>query len=74
MAMDPLIRDLQKKGFRICGHETGALAFAYDIFLLDSIDGAHDHEDQVRCYMNKLGMTLNPRKSSSFLITAMRKT
>nr|ADX60049.1 R2 protein [Kalotermes flavicollis] len=75
MAMDPLIRDLQRKGFRIGGHETGALAFADDIVLLaDSIDGAHDHEDQVRCYMNKLGMTLNPRKSSSFLITAMRKT
>jgi hypothetical protein len=75
MVMDPLIRDLQRKGFRIGGHEIGALAFADDIVLLaDSIDGAQDHVDQVGRYMNKLGMTLNPRKSSSFLITAMRKT
>jgi hypothetical protein len=75
MAMDPLIRDLQTKGFRIGGHETRALAFVDEIVMLvDSIDGAHDHVDQVRCYMNKLGMSLNPRKSPSFLITAMRKT
>jgi hypothetical protein len=73
--MDPLIRDLQRKGFRIGGHEIGALAFADDIVLLaDSIEGAQDHVDQVGRYMNKLGMSLNPRKSSLFLITSMRNT
>jgi hypothetical protein len=75
MVMDPLIRDLQRKGFRIGDHEIGTLAFADDIVLLaHSIDGAQDHVDKVGCYTNKLGMTLYPRKSSSFLITAMRKT
>jgi hypothetical protein len=73
--MDPLVRELQRKGFRIGGHEIGALAFADDIVLLaDSIEGAQDHVDQVLRYMNKLGMTLNPQKSSSFLITSMRNT
>jgi hypothetical protein len=72
---DPLIRDLQRKGFRIGGQEIGGLAFAEDIVLLaDSIDGTQDNVDQVGYSMNKQGMTLNPRKSSSFLITAMRKT
>jgi hypothetical protein len=75
MVMDPLIRDLQRKGFRIGGHEVGALAFADDIVTLaDSVEGAQDHVDQVGRYMNRLGMTLNPRKSSSFLITSKRKT
>jgi hypothetical protein len=75
MVMDPIIRDLETKGFRIGGHEIGALAFVHDIVLLaDSIDGAQDHVVQVACYMNKVGMTLNPRKSSSILIIAMRKT
>jgi hypothetical protein len=75
MVMDPLIRDLQRKGFRIGGHEIGALAFADDIVLsADSIERVQDHADQVGRYMNKLGMALNPRKSSSFLITSMRNT
>jgi hypothetical protein len=75
MVMDPLIRDLQRKGFRLGGHEIGALAFADDIVVMaDSVDGAQEHVDQVGRYMHKLGMTLNPRKSSSFLIQAMRKT
>jgi hypothetical protein len=60
MVVDPVIRDLQTKGFRNGGHEIRALAFADDIvWLADSIDGAQDHVDQVGCYMNKLGMTLN---------------
>jgi hypothetical protein len=75
MVLDPLIRDLQRKGFRIGGHEVGALAFADDIVTLaDSTEGAQDHVDQVGRYMNKLGMTLNPLKSSSFLITSKRNT
>jgi hypothetical protein len=75
MVMDPLIRNLQRKGFRIGGHVIGALAFEDDIVCLaDSVDGAQDHVDQVGRYMNRLGMTLNPHKSSSFLITSMRKT
>jgi hypothetical protein len=75
MVMDPLIRDLQRKGFRIGGREIGALAFADDIVVLaDSIEGAQANVDQVGRYMNKLGMTLNPQKSSSFLITSQRNT
>jgi hypothetical protein len=73
--MDTLVRDLQRKGFRIGGHEIGALAFADDVVLLaDSNEGAQDHVDHVGHYMNKLRMILNPRKSSSLLITAMTNT
>jgi hypothetical protein len=47
------------------------LGFADDMVVLaDSTEGAQDHVDQVGSYMNKLDMTLNPRKSSSFLITS----
>jgi hypothetical protein len=75
MVMDPLIRDLQRKGFKLGGHEIRAMTFADDILVLaDSVDGAQDHVDQVGRYMNILGMTLNPLKSSSFLIHALRKT
>jgi hypothetical protein len=75
IVMDPLIQDLQGTGFRIGGHEIGALAFADDIVsLARSIEGVQNHVDQVGRYMNKLGMTLNQRKSSSFLITSMRNT
>jgi hypothetical protein len=51
--MVPLIRDLQRKGFRIGDHEIGALAFADDIVLLaDSIEKAQDHVDRVGRYIN----------------------
>jgi hypothetical protein len=71
----PLITDPQRRGFRIGGQETGALGFEDDIVLLAaSIEGAQADVDQVRCYMNKLGMTLNPRKSCSLLITSMRNS
>lgn len=42
--------------------------------MADSIDGAQNHVDQVGRYMNKLSMTLNLLKLSSFLIQAIRKT
>jgi hypothetical protein len=51
------------------------VAFADDIFWFsDSIEGAQDHVEKVGRYLNKLGMTLNPRKSSSFLNISMRNT
>jgi hypothetical protein len=67
--LDPLIRDLQEKSFGIGAQELGTLAFEDAIILLaDSTEGALDHVDQVGHYMNKVGMTLNPSKSYSFLI------
>jgi hypothetical protein len=73
--MDSLIRYLKKGGFGIGGQELGTLVFADSIvFFADSIEGVQAHEDQVSRYMNKLDMTFNPRKSSSFLITSRRNT
>jgi hypothetical protein len=41
MVMDPLLGDPQMKGFRLGGHEIGALAFADDIVMMaDFVDGA----------------------------------
>jgi hypothetical protein len=72
---DPLIRYPEKKGFRIGGYELEALSFLDEIvFLQASIEGVQDHVDQVGRYMNKLGMSLNPRKYSSFLIISMKDT
>jgi hypothetical protein len=66
MVMVPVIRDLQRKGFRVGGHEIGAFSFADDIVLLaDSIDGAQDPVDQFGCYMNKVGMTIHEYRPPS---------
>jgi hypothetical protein len=44
------------------------------VFLPASIEGAQDHIDQVGRYMNKLGMSPNPPKYSSFFIVSMKDT
>jgi hypothetical protein len=72
---DPLIRHPQKKAFRTGSHEVEALSFLDEfVFLPASTEGALDHVDQVGRYMNKLGMSPNPPKYSSFLIVSMKNT
>jgi hypothetical protein len=63
LVMNPLTRDLQRKGFRLGSHEIEALAFVDGIVLLvDSTERRQNHVDHVGRCMNKLGMTLNPHK------------
>jgi hypothetical protein len=72
---DPLIRHPQKKGFRIGDHEVEAISFLDEfVFLPASTEGAQDHVDQVRRYMNKLGMSLNLPKYALFLIVSVKDT